>query len=132
LSKEMKTVSSSDDRLIGYCGNDCAQCRVRSATLRGDKAVLEAVAKAWSKSVGRPLDPEEAECRGCRVGGILLSHCEIWRCARERRLESCAFCPDGPCTDLRGVLERHPEREERLDRLRRETDEGRPGSRGSV
>ncbi|HCJ11272.1 MAG TPA: hypothetical protein DHW14_08960, partial [Clostridiales bacterium] len=119
-------------RLIAYCGNDCGECRVRSATLRGDRAALEAVAKAWSKAVGRPLDPEEARCWGCRVDGVLLSHCEIWRCAGEKGLESCAFCPDGPCADLRGVLERHPEREERLGRLRREADGGRPAAPGSV
>ncbi|HCW50833.1 MAG TPA: hypothetical protein DGR79_02015 [Clostridiales bacterium] len=125
-------MSSSDDRLIAYCGNDCGECRVRSATLRRDRDALEAAARAWSKAVGRSLDPEEARCWGCRVDGVLLSHCEIWRCARDKGLDSCACCPDGPCPDLRGVLERHPEREERLARLRREAGDGRPGPPGSV
>jgi hypothetical protein len=53
--------------------------------------------------------PHERTCRGCKLGyesggrDVSKAKCEIKVCCfREKRLETCADCPDYPCEILRG------------------------------
>lgn len=61
-------------------------------------------------------------CDGCRTEGNGLSswckQCEIRACARERKLENCAYCPDYTCGKLESFLAKAKEAKARLDVIR--------------
>ncbi len=73
-------------REIGCCGAYCKTC-----------------IEEWQKKEY----PNERTCRGCKLGyesgerDLSKAKCEIKVCCfRERRLETCADCPDYPCAIL--------------------------------
>jgi hypothetical protein len=45
-------------------------------------------------------DFDAGRCTGCTVGEPYDESCDIIRCARGRKLETCASCPELPCTLL--------------------------------
>ena len=45
--------------------------------------------------------------------------CPIRKCARERKVKSCAFCSDYPCEELLKLFKGYPKAKENLETLRR-------------
>ena len=83
---------------LAACGMDCTQCEIRLAP--HDPEIAGSLV-CWFRDHGYPeAEPGWFHCGGC-FGG-LESHwsadCPIMRCcAMERKLSSCAECPDFPC-----------------------------------
>jgi hypothetical protein len=114
-------------KLIGYCGLVCAGCPIYWATLEKDEGkkakMRNAVARMCRERYGMPLNPEDVtDCDGCRAQtGRLFSkcvNCEIRKCARLKKIESCAFCGEYACERLNKFFETDPEARTRLEMIR--------------
>lgn len=85
-------------RYIAYCGLDCETCEARLATVNGDDALRERVAKAWSELNGVEITPDMIDCTGCRIPGAKTPYCDaicpIRKCAVSRSVETCGDCPE--------------------------------------
>ena len=109
--------------LIGCCGINCAACPAMIATLTDDAALRAKTAAGWSKSSDHHFRPEEINCAGCTTttGPHLTyyeSTCEIRKCARSRKVENCALCPDYGCATIAAFQRDMPEAKTRLDAVR--------------
>ncbi len=97
--------------LIAYCGLDCETCDARIATVRGDDALRERVAKLWSELNGAEITPEMIRCVGCRVDGVKTPYCEslcpIRRCALEKGVETCGSCGERDLCERLAVIRRN-------------------------
>lgn len=98
------------DPYIAYCGLDCERCEARLATVNGDEALREKVAKEWSALNGVLITPDQIHCTGCRIEGVKTPYCEslcpIRACARERRVTTCGDCErKRSCDKLAQILE---------------------------
>lgn len=84
------------NKMIAYCGLDCAECEARIATVNNDDALRAKVAAHWSKLNNIEITPEMINCEGCRVDGkktvFCDSLCEIRQCAMKQGFETCADC----------------------------------------
>lgn len=110
--------------LIAACGLDCATCSARKATLANDDELRAKTAADWSKMYGADIKPADINCRGCSsVEGPWFSYCtqmcEIRKCARGRKLETCAECADYACGTLSGFLDKVPEARANLEARRK-------------
>ena len=119
------------ERILGYCGLTCSECPVFKATQRDDdegraevlQRQREKWAKIYTKQYGREYKPEDINCDGCPSVSPRIfwycKECKIRTCAREKNLESCAYCEDYPCEPLSRLFEksRVPARET-LEKLR--------------
>lgn len=96
-----------------YCGLACDTCPVHLATLEQDESLRynmrRDIAEKCSTLYHRIFLPEEINnCDGCSsaTGRLFRGclNCGIRTCARERKLESCAWCPDFACEMLQAHL----------------------------
>ncbi len=113
------------ERIVGCCGIVCSECPVYKATQRDSNKVrteiLERQREKWaevfSKQHGREFRLEDINCNGCTSDSERVfwfcRDCRIRRCAREKGLVNCAFCPDYACDRLMHLFEksRAPARE---------------------
>ncbi|TFH23087.1 DUF3795 domain-containing protein [Candidatus Bathyarchaeota archaeon] len=53
--------------LIGYCGNNCGECKAFVATKNNSVGMEKLVAEEWSKSYGYEMKSEDINCVGCVV-----------------------------------------------------------------
>ncbi|MBN2394629.1 MAG: DUF3795 domain-containing protein [Anaerolineae bacterium] len=112
------------DKIIAYCGLNCAGCPAYVATQSGDPAALERVAAEWRVAFNAPeMTAESIICDGClaSIDGRLADYCsicEIRACAIERGVVNCAFCDDYGCAKLEGFLAQAPEARKTLEQLR--------------
>jgi len=112
------------DKIIAYCGLNCAGCPAYIATKSGDPAALERVAAEWRVAFNAPeMTAESIICDGClaSIGERLAGYCgmcEIRACAIERGVVNCAFCDDYGCAKLEGFLAQAPEARATLGQLR--------------
>ena len=94
--------------LIAYCGLDCESCEARIATINGDEALREKVAKLWSELNGVEITPEMIHCVGCRVEGVKTPYCDtlcpIRQCALGRAVETCGSCPETEHCEKVGMI----------------------------
>jgi hypothetical protein len=115
------------DGLLAYCGIACAGCPVYWATVEADpvkKAKLRAtIARVATEEHGMRMEAAEVpDCDGCTSeSGRLFSTCSdcgVRACARERGLETCAYCSDYPCDRALEVFKVEPSAKTRLDVIR--------------
>ncbi len=112
------------DKLIAYCGLNCAECPAYIATQANDMEALERVAAEWRKLFNAPgITAEGLICDGCLTtpGGRVAGYCnicEIRACAIGRGVASCAYCTDYGCAKLEGFLAHAPNARENLEQLR--------------
>lgn len=112
------------DKIIAYCGLNCAECPAYLATQSGDPAALEHVAAEWRVAFNAPeITAAGIICDGClaTIGGRLAGYCgmcEIRACALERNMVTCAFCPDYGCARLESFLAQAPAARATLEQLR--------------
>lgn len=96
------------EKMISYCGLDCAACPVYRATQNNDDAERAKVAAMWSKLFKFEFKPEHINCDGClNTGGRLFGHCsncQVRLCGMDRKVENCAHCDDYLCGKLQGML----------------------------
>ncbi|MCL2066945.1 MAG: DUF3795 domain-containing protein [Treponema sp.] len=85
------------EKLIAYCGLDCAECAAYKATQNNDQALREKTAAEWSQAHGFNFTPDMINCTSCRGTGVKIGHCtacEIRKCASEKNLINCGTCGD--------------------------------------
>jgi len=113
------------NRLIAFCGLDCAQCGAYLATQANDEAAKERVAAEWRTKYNLPdLTIAAVTCDGCvtpngRPGGY-CTECPIRACGITRQVANCAHCADYPsCKKLAEFLGTGSVAQATLDEIRR-------------
>jgi len=110
---------------IAYCGIDCGACPAYVATRNDDDALRAETARKWSELYGAERKVEDINCDGCSgdSGRLFLycGACEVRKCAREKKVETCANCPEYSCEKLDKFLTDVPEARKVLDGLRKGT-----------
>jgi len=109
-------------RKIAYCGIICTKCPVYKATQADDDNAREAVAALWSRQYGIEMKPGDANCDGCRrTNGCLIGHCRtcgIRACGMQKKVDTCAECPDYACEQLKLFHSIAPHAGRMLEKLR--------------
>ena len=112
------------EKMIAFCGIDCAACEARLATQANDEAEKERVAATWREMYEAPsIDAAYVACDGClafdgHLGGHCLD-CEIRACGLERGVANCAHCADyESCANLPKSLEFVQDARATLDGIR--------------
>jgi hypothetical protein len=112
---------------VAYCGLLCAGCPIYWATREKDREkqahMRDYIARICREHYGMPLRPEDVtDCDGCRAKtGRLFSgcrNCEIRKCTRRRKVESCAFCAEYACAKLQKFFDKDPSAKTRLEMVR--------------
>lgn len=115
----------TEERIIAFCGIDCAACPAYVATEAGDEDLLAKTAAEWS-SDDEPLAPEDVICHSCTQTEKRLykwcSACRMKDCCREKDIPNCAHCDEYACDDLKKLWDMVASPEPRLvlDDIRRE------------
>jgi hypothetical protein len=108
--------------MLSYCGIDCDACPALIATRTNDAALRAKTAVEWSKSFGHDFKPEQVNCTGCTSDGAHIAYCEsmceVRKCARGRKVATCADCTDYGCATLAGFHKNAPEAKARLEAVR--------------
>ena len=94
-------------KMIAYCGLDCAECRAFKATRAKDSERKALIAKQWMEGLTLEFKPDDIDCNGCKsdvLSGWCRKICKIRPCAEERRVETCAHCDAYPCRKLKAFL----------------------------
>lgn len=116
--------------IIAYCGLVCHTCPIYLATRLKNKAeqarFRAEIALLYKKQYGLNYSADDiTDCDGCLTGGERLfaacRNCAIRRCAQERKLESCARCPEYACDKLEAHFSMDPCARTRLDVIRDRT-----------
>ncbi len=102
------------EKLIAFCGLNCATCEARTATINNDDELRKAVAEKWRTAYNAPdLTYEMINCTGCREEGAKIGHwemCQIRKCATSQGFETCGECKELEKCELIGpVLKFVPE-----------------------
>jgi hypothetical protein len=109
-------------KMIAKCGLTCSECPAYIATQNNDDALRAETAKKWSTMFKADIQPADINCDGCQSESRKLfsycNTCEIRKCARERKLATCAGCPDYSCEKLDAFLANVPEARATLEGLR--------------
>ena len=85
------------EKMIAYCGLDCAVCPAFIATQNNDQALREKIAAEWSKGYDFNFTPDMINCTSCKGTGVQVGHCsecEMRKCAAEKNLVNCGACDD--------------------------------------
>ncbi len=120
---KQQTKSVEGKKVIAYCGINCGACPAYIATQNNDNALRIKTAKEWSDRFKREVKPESLNCDGCPSNSTRLvaycAMCEIRKCAREKKMATCASCPDYPCAKLDKFLAQAPDARKTLEALRK-------------
>ena len=112
-----------DEKMIGYCGLVCTECKAYLATQAGDWAALESMATKAREEYGVPnATATSVQCDGClattgRQCGY-CSECQVRACAMGRGVANCAHCEDYGCEILEGFFGMAPQARATLDGIR--------------
>ena len=86
------------EKLIAYCGLDCAECGAYLATKNNDQALREKTAAEWSKEYNTNITADMLHCTGCTKDGVKsvanCSTCEIRICASGKGVVNCGACDE--------------------------------------
>ena len=112
---------------IAYCGLMCEGCPIQWATHEDDAGKQAKMRAAIVRICWEGHDPilpteECVSCDGCRTeGGTLFGGCggcHFRACARGKKIESCAFCEEFACGELRKFFASNPDARSRLEVIR--------------
>ena len=121
--EEDKEKNSKGKRMIAYCGLACSDCKAYIATQKNDDALRAETAKEWSERFKIQVKPTDINCDGCPTdSGRLVAYCamcNIRKCAREKKLTSCAECPEYSCAKLDKFLANSPQARKTLESMRK-------------
>jgi len=109
-------------KMIAFCGLDCAVCPAFISTLENDDEKRKKVASEWN-SEQYPLKPDDINCDGCLPTNkrlmVFCHDCTIRSCCIERKLENCAYCDDYVCEKLEKIWKMVDSAKDTLDEIRR-------------
>jgi hypothetical protein len=83
------------EKLIAYCGLDCAECGAYKALKNNDQALREKTAVEWTKMHNFNFTPDMINCTSCKGSGVQVGHCsecEIRKCASGKDVVNCGAC----------------------------------------
>jgi hypothetical protein len=110
-------------KIIAYCGIQCSECPAYIATQKNDDALRAETARKWSEMFKSDIKAADIYCDGCPSdSGRLFNYCstcEIRKCARAKKLATCASCPEYSCKKLDEFLSLVPEARKVLEELRK-------------
>jgi len=113
----------ADKKIIAYCGITCSDCPAYIATQKNDDALRAETAKKWSEMFKADIKPADINCDGCPSDSSRVFNycaiCEIRKCAREKKVSTCAACPEYACEKLEKFLAQAPEARKTLEELRK-------------
>jgi hypothetical protein len=95
------------EKMIAYCGINCAGCPSYLATQKDDDSMRKQVQDLWKNQFNVDLKLEDINCDGCKGGGKLGFYCKacgIKKCAEGKNLENCAYCEDYACDKLNNLF----------------------------
>ena len=99
------------EKLIAYCGNNCAECEAYLAWKNNDQVLREKAAAEWSDHTFT-FTPETINCSSCKGDGGLCSYCsecEVRKCASEKGVATCGDCIEiKTCKIYNDLLEMFP------------------------
>jgi hypothetical protein len=85
------------EKLIAYCGSNCAECGAYVALKTNDQALREKTAVEWTKMHNFTFTPDMINCMGCKGDGVKICHCsvcDVRKCASEKGVATCTDCTD--------------------------------------
>ncbi|MCL2519747.1 MAG: DUF3795 domain-containing protein [Spirochaetaceae bacterium] len=98
------------EKLIAYCGVDCAECGAYLAFKNDDWALREQTAAEWNEAHKASYTPEMINCTSCKSSGVQLEHCagcEIRSCAKQKEVITCEECGElASCKIMAGFGDR--------------------------
>ena len=92
--------------MIAYCGLNCAKCPAYIATQADDDRMRADCAQFFNQKYKMNVKPESVNCDGCRSDRTLYfcTTCNVRKCAREKKLDSCALCSDFICSKVEELM----------------------------
>lgn len=100
------------EKIIAYCGLDCAECGAYKAMQNNDQALREKTAAEWTTAFGFDFTPDMINCTSCKGTGVLIGHCyecEIRKCASAKNVANCGACTEfKTCKTIKDFLEHAP------------------------
>jgi len=112
-----------EKKLIAACGLTCSECPAYIATLKNDDALRAETAKKWSEMFKADIKAEDINCDGCTSNSPRLFNycgvCVIRKCAGEKKVANCAYCPEYSCQKLDEFLAQVPEARKALEEIRK-------------
>ena len=120
---EVKKEEGKKEKIIAKCGLVCSECPAYIATQKNDDALRAETAKKWSEMFKADIKASDINCDGCQSESPRLFNycatCEIRKCAREKKVSTCAACPEYSCQKLDAFLVQVPEARKVLEGLRK-------------
>jgi len=113
------------EKMIAFCGINCAECPTFLATQANDDKKRIKIAERWPSEYEKHkhLKPEEINCSGCLTkNGILFKSCRVCPirgCGTKRKVASCAYCEEYPCPRLNDFLIEVPYGKANLEGIRK-------------
>jgi len=118
-----KQEGQTEKKLIAACGLTCSDCPAYIATQKNDDALRAETAKKWSEMFKADIKAADINCDGCQSGSPRLFNycavCEIRKCAGEKKVANCAYCPEYSCKKLDEFLAQVPEARKALEEIRK-------------
>jgi hypothetical protein len=109
------------EKLIAYCGLNCAECDAYTATQNNDQALREKTAEKWTKMYNFNFSPEMINCTSCQGSGVKVGHClqcEVRKCSSGKDIVNCGACGDfKDCKIINDFLSHVPDKNQLLENL---------------
>jgi Protein of unknown function (DUF3795) len=118
----MRRYREMPEKVIAFCGLDCAACPAFHAAQRLSMTEREKVAAQWSKEFKADIKGVDIDCVGCTVKeGAHVAYCAMCQmraCGAGRGLSTCADCPEFACKKLEEFMQMVPAARPNLEALR--------------
>lgn len=93
--------SGAGEEILTLCGFRCDLCPAYEKNVRGVED-LRAVRSGWRKYFGFDIPEDRIACAGCmNEGRHADADCPVRPCVLERKMNTCADCPDFGCENLK-------------------------------
>ena len=83
------------EKLIAYCGINCAECDAYLALQNNDQALREKAAVEWTKRHNFDFTPDMINCTSCQGSGVQVGYCSqcgVRKCASAKGVVNCGAC----------------------------------------
>ena len=100
------------EKLVAYCGGNCAECGAYIAMKNDDQALREKTAIEWTEKFHMTFTPDMINCSSCKSDGVKMGYCsvcEIRKCAIAKNVVDCGACADfKTCKTINGFIAAFP------------------------
>ncbi len=113
--------------IVSYCGLICKGCPILWATNEKNEDLKEKmkieIARLSNQLYSTAYDFKDiTDCDGCLTKNGRLFHgcanCQIRNCARDKKIQNCAYCKEYECETLTAFFKDNAESKSRLDFIR--------------